>query len=117
MIDYLLKFSSKRTAHTFARNNGFAAIDPITDEVSVVNNSPDYTLIEIGPHFIVSEESLGDDGESTVTTTSDNSYWIALRIMTGNELPSTANKYIVWSSVQGLPRPKNDPGIPNINWA
>ena len=117
MIDYLLKFSSKRTAHTFARNNGFASINPITNEVSIVNASPDYALIEIGPHFIVSEEASDTHGESTVTTTSDNNYWVALRIMTANELPSTANKYIVWSSVSGVPRPKNDPTIPNINWA
>lgn len=117
MIDYLLKFSSKRTAHTFARNHGFASVDPITDKVSVVNNSADYSFIEIGEHYSVTEETITENDEQTVETAGDNNYWVALRLMTTNELPASANKYIVWSSTQGLPRPKNNPDIPNISWA
>lgn len=117
MIDYLLKFSSKRTAHTFARNHGFASVDPITDKVSIVNNSPNYSFIEIGEHFISGEETLNENTETTVQMIGDNNYWVALRLMSTEALPSVANKYIVWSSTQGLPRPKNNPDIPNINWA
>ncbi len=117
MIDYLLKFSSKRTAHTFARNHGFASVDPITEKVSVVNNSPDYSFIEIGEHHVYGEEILDENDEPVVQITSDNNYWIALRLMSTTELAASANKYIVWSSLQGLPRPKNNPEIPNINWA
>lgn len=117
MIDYLLKFSSKRTAHTFARNSGFASIDPITDQVSVVNNSSDYSFIEIGNHYISGEETLDENNEPTIQMISDDNYWVALRLMSTSELSSAANKYIVWSSLQGLPRPKTDPNIPNINWA
>jgi hypothetical protein len=117
MIDYLLKFSSKRTSHTFARNNGFALVDPITDIVSVVNNSIDYSFIEIGEHYVKGEEILNENNELIVQMTSDNNYWVALRLMSTSELSAASNKYIVWSSLQGLPRPKNNPDIPNINWA
>jgi hypothetical protein len=63
MIDYLLKFSSKRTAHTFARNTGFTSVDPIANVVSVVNNSQDYSFIELGPHYISNQESLDENNK------------------------------------------------------
>ena len=117
MIDYLLKFSSKRTAHIFARNHGFAFVNPITYKISVVNNSPDYTFIEIGEHYTGVEETLNENDEPTIQMTGDSNYWVALRLMSTHELPTVINKHIVWSSLQGLPRPKNNPNIPNINWA
>jgi|688.fasta_scaffold817623_2 hypothetical protein len=117
MIDYLLKFSSKRTAHTFAYNYGFASVDPITDKVSVINNSSDYAFIEIGEHYVGGEETLDENNESTIQMIGDNNYWVTLRLMSTDELPTSVNKYVVWSSLQGLPRPKNNPDIPNINWA
>jgi hypothetical protein len=115
MIDYLLKFSSKRTANTFALNNGFATSDQ-NNKTVLISSTHDYSLIELGPHYIHEEETI--DGEITVKSVSDDSYWIALRLFNSDiTLPSTAQKHIIWSSNSGLPRPKNDPTIPNITWA
>jgi hypothetical protein len=115
MIDYLLKFSSKRTANTFALNSGFAMSDQ-NNKTVLISNTHDYSLIELGSHYIQEEETI--DGETNIKSVSDGNYWVALRLFNSDmTLPSTAQKYIVWSSNSGLPRPKNDPAIPNITWA
>lgn len=109
MIDYLLKFSSKRTAYSFALTHGFAIREQYTDKIIVLSNGTDYSLYEIGSHMIIDE--------LTTESISDGKYWIALRLNRENGLPDSSTKYIVWSSLQGLPRPKNNPDIPNISWA
>jgi hypothetical protein len=109
MIDYLLKFSSKKTAYTFALNHGFAYSEQYTNSAVLIHNGADYSLYEIGPHRIIDE--------SFEEAVSDGKYWFALRLLRETGLPSNCDKYVVWSSLQGLPRPKNNPEIPNINWA
>jgi hypothetical protein len=100
MIDYLLKFSSKKTALIFAANHGLTIYDHTYDRHILNPHTHDYSIIEIGRH--------------------DNSYWLALRIMHQNfQLPDTASlkKAIVWSSISGCPRPQKDPKIPNVTWS
>lgn len=109
MIDYLLKFSSKKTAYTFALNHGFAYSEQYTNSTVLIHNGADYSLHELGPHRIITESS-----EETI---SDGKYWFALRLLRNTGLPSSCDKYVIWSSNGSSPRPKNDPTIPNINWA
>jgi hypothetical protein len=93
---------------------GFCSIATVSANSSLTASN---SFIEIGEHYVYGEEILDENDEPVVQITSDNNYWIALRLMSTTELAASANKYIVWSSLQGLPRPKNNPEIPNINWA
>jgi hypothetical protein len=100
MIDYLLKFSSKKTMLTFAVNHGLTIYDHAYNRHILNPHTHDYSIVEIGRH--------------------NNSYWLALRIIHQSfELEDTPalKKATVWSSLGGHPRLQTDPDIPNVIWS
>jgi len=106
MIDYLLKFPSKDVAIQFGSSTGLA----IQDQSGIWYPniaSHEHALLEIGPH----------NGEN---------YWILFRDLIGIDIPNGADQFIYWSSKQTflkddqevyVPRPINDPNVPDIFWA
>ena len=107
MIDYLLKFESKQVAEQFGIANGFAQVD----EDGVIQTSlatHTHALHEIGAH-------------------NDSDYWVLFRDLVGIPIPEGGDQFIYWASdfvvddEEGneipVPRPADDPNIPNIWWA
>jgi hypothetical protein len=107
MIDYVLRFPSKQVAEQFGLANGFAQ----HNEDGVIFStlaSHEHALLEIGPH----------NGEN---------YWILFRDLVGIPIPAGADQFIYWASdwtvldEDGLethiPRPVNNPDVPNVFWA
>ena len=95
MIDYLLKFPSKEAAEQFGITNGFA----VPDEDGVVQSSlasHEHALCVIGDH--------------------EGQYWVLFRDLIGIPIPAGGEQFIHWSSTSSLPRPTDDPAVPNTFW-
>ena len=122
MIDYLLKFPSKATAEQFGLANGFASADENGNIVSRLA-SHEHALHEIGEHFI--EQSMDAIDESDLEGSielhppiGDGQYWVLFRDLVGIPIPEGGEQFVVWSSNQtSVPRPTDDPNIPNVWWA
>lgn len=107
MIDYILKFPSKEAAQQFGLANGFAVQDENGDIISRLA-SHEHALYEIGEH------------------NQDGNYWVLFRDLVGIPIPEGGEQFIVWSSNQMIidedggeiviPRPVDNPNIPNIWW-
>lgn len=107
MIDYLLKFPTKEIAEQFGIGSGYALVD---ENGVVVSNiaSHQHALLEIGPH----------NGEN---------YWILFRDLVGIPIPAGADQFIYWASSWtvldengdeiSVPRPTEDPNVPDVFWA
>ena len=108
MIDYILRFPSKQVAEQFGLANGFAQ----QNEDGVIFStlaSHEHALCEIGEH------------------NGDGLYWVLFRDLIGIPIPAGADQFIYWASdwtvldEDGLethiPRPVNDPDVPNVFWA
>jgi hypothetical protein len=108
MIDYILRFPSKQVAEQFGLANGFAYQN---EDGAIVSNlaSHEHALCEVGEH----------DG--------DGQYWVLFRDLVGIPIPAGGEQFIYWSSQWAVldengdeisvPRPINDPNVPNIWWA
>ena len=106
MIDYLLKFPSKSIAQQFGIANGYAVDNEGVIETTLATHQ--YALHEIGEHN-------GTD------------YWLLFRDLVGIPIPEGADQFIYWASdftvddEEGnplpVPRPTDDPNVPNIFWA
>jgi len=108
MIDYILRFPSKQVAEQFGLANGFAYQDEVGTIISSLA-SHEHALCEVGEH----------DG--------DGQYWVLFRDLVGIPVPAGGEQFIYWSSKwavldengdeTSIPRPINDPNVPNIWWA
>ena len=106
MIDYILKFPSKAVAEQFGIANGFTT--EVDGVLQTIFASHEYALHEIGEHN-------GTD------------YWLLFRDLVGIPVPEGADQFIYWASdftvddEEGnplpVPRPTDDPNVPNIFWA
>ena len=106
MIDYLLKFPSKSIAEQFGIANGYAVDNEGVIETTLATHQ--YALHEIGEHN-------GTD------------YWLLFRDLVGIPIPEGGDQFIFWASdftvddEEGnplpVPRPTDDPNVPNIFWA
>jgi hypothetical protein len=99
MIDYLLKFPSKAVAEQFGIANGFAKLDPESGLVFSSLASHTHALHQIGEH------------------NGDGKYWVLFRDLVGIPVPEGGEQFIFWSSTREMPRPQDDPSVPNIFWA
>jgi hypothetical protein len=109
MIDYLLKFPSKAVAEQFGIANGFAHLDEESGLVVSSLASHAHALCEIGKH------------------NKDKNYWVLFRDLVGIPVPKGGEQFIYWSSdfmvhdEDGndvpVPRPTDDPNVPNVFWA
>ena len=107
MIDYILRFPSKQVAEQFGLANGFAQQNEDGVIISTLA-SHEHALLEIGPH-------------------NEENYWILFRDLVGIPIPAGGDQFIYWASdwsvldEDGLethiPRPINDPDVPNVFWA
>lgn len=108
MIDYLLKFPSKEIAEQFGIANGFA----VPDEDGIVQTtlaSHEHALCIIGEH------------------NGDEQCWVLFRDLVGIPIPEGGEQFIYWASdftvndENGnpipIPRPTDDPDVPNTFWA
>lgn len=118
MIDYLLKFQSKQVAEQFGIANGFAQVDDDGNiQTSLATHT--YALYEIGEHFV--------GGDEETPAVGDGQYWVLFRDLVGIPIPEGGEQFIYWASdfvvddEEGneilVPRPTDDPNIPNIWWA
>ena len=106
MIDYLLKFPSKVVAQQFGIASGYAVDNEGVIETTLATHQ--YALHEIGEHN-------GAD------------YWVLFRDLVGLPVPEGADQFIFWSSTWTVtdedgneipvPRPEDQPDVPNIFWA
>ena len=106
MIDYLLKFPSKAVAEQFGIASGYAVDNEGVIETTLATHQ--YALHEIGEHN-------GAD------------YWMLFRDLVGLPVPEGADQFIFWSSTWTVtdedgneipvPRPEDQPDVPNIFWA
>jgi len=106
MIDYLLKFPSKKIAEQFGVANGFSV--EVDGVIQTTFATHEYALHEIGEHN-------GAD------------YWVLFRDLVGIPIPEGADQFIYWASNQSiiddagdeifLPRPEFNPDVPSIFWA
>ena len=106
MIDYLLKFPSKAIAEQFGIASGYAVDNEGVIETTLATHQ--YALHEIGEHN-------GAD------------YWVLFRDLVGLPVPEGADQFIFWSSTWTVtdedgseipvPRPTDQPDVPNIFWA
>ena len=106
MIDYLLKFPSKVVAQQFGIASGYAVDNEGVIETTLATHQ--YALHEIGEHN-------GAD------------YWVLFRDLVGLPVPEGADQFIFWSSTWTVtdedgseipvPRPTDQPDVPNIFWA
>ena len=106
MIDYLLRFDSKSTAQQFGIASGYAVDNEGVVETTLATHQ--YALHEIGEHN-------GAD------------YWVLFRDLVGLPVPEGADQFIFWSSTWTVtdedgseipvPRPTDQPDVPNIFWA
>jgi hypothetical protein len=99
MIDYLLKFPSKKVAEAFGIANGFAKVNEESGQTISLLASHTHALMEIGEH------------------NKDKKYWILFRDLVDMEIPSGGEKFIFWSSTSDVPRPEDDPSVPSVFWA
>jgi hypothetical protein len=107
MTDYLLKFPDRTTAVQFGLANSFATIDDDGNE-QITLASHEHALHIIGEHN-------GSD------------WWVLFRDLVGIPIPEGGDQFIYWASdwsvldEDGLethiPRPVNDPDVPNVFWA
>ena len=122
MIDYLLKFPSKATGEQFGLVNGFASADENGNIVSRLA-SHEHALHEIGEHFIAQPMDAIDESDSEGSIElhppiGDGQYWVLFRDLVGIPIPEGGEQFVVWSSNQtSVPRPTDDPNIPNVWWA
>jgi hypothetical protein len=130
MIDYILKFPSKEVAQHFGLANGFAVQNESGDIVSRLA-SYEHALYEIGEHFIAQQTDIVDESETESiieqpALIGDGRYWVLFRDLVGIPIPDGADQFIYWSSNQTflkddqevyVPRPTEDPNVPNIFWA
>jgi len=108
MTDYILRFPSKEIAEAFGLAHGFARASEDGTVVSTLA-SHEHALHEVGEH------------------NGDGQYWVLFRDLVDIEIPDGGDQFIVWSSNQtalnedgveiNVPRPFNDPHVPNIWWA
>jgi hypothetical protein len=122
MIDYLLKFPDRNTAVQFGLQNGFATIDENGDE-QIALASHTHALHVIGEHFVPQPDI---DGEPQPAI-GDGQWWVLFRDLLGIPIPAGGDQFIYWASdwtvldEDGLethiPRPVNDPDVPNVFWA
>lgn len=108
MTDYILRFPSKEVAETFGLVHGFAQRDEDGTVVTTLATH-EYALHEVGEH--------NNDGQ----------YWVLFRDLVDIEIPEGGEAFIFWSSNQTtsnedgvetpVPRPVNDPDVPNVWWA
>jgi hypothetical protein len=107
MTDYILKFPSKDVAEAFGLAHGFAHAGEDGAIVSTLA-SHEHALHEVGEH------------------NGDGQYWVLFRDLVDIPVPDGAEQFIYWSSKQtflnedgveiGVPRPFNNPDVPNIWW-
>lgn len=122
MIDYLLKFPSKTIAEQFGLANGFASIAENGDIVSRLA-SHEHALHEIGEHFITQSIDIIDESDSEgiielQSPIGDGQYWVLFRDLLGISIPEGGEQFIAWSSnMTSIPRPIDDPNIPNVWWS
>ena len=106
MHDYLLRFESKAIAQQFGIASGYAVDTDGVIETTLATHQ--YALHEIGEHN-------GKD------------YWVLFRDLVGLPVPEGADQFIFWSSTWTVtdedgneipvPRPEDQPDVPNIFWA
>ena len=106
MIDYLLKFPSKSIAEQFGIANGYAVDNEGVIETTLATH--EYALHEIGEHN-------GTD------------FWLLFRDLVGIPIPEGADQFIYWASdftvddengePISIPRPTDNPDVPNTFWA
>lgn len=102
MIDYLLKFPSKEDAVNFGIETKFIVFDK-KGKMRMLLTKLDYAIYIIGPH-------------------NEQDWWVLFRDCANTPVPANASQYIIWSSEMKdeednpLPRPTEDPNIPNIFW-
>ena len=131
MIDYILKFPSKEAAQQFGFANGFAVQGVDGDIVSRLA-SHEHALYEIGEHFVTNKTDTTDESEFEVINEQqaligDGQYWVLFRDLVGIPIPTGGEAFIYWSSgwtvldedgnETAIPRPVNDPNVPNVWWA
>ncbi|MFN4909430.1 MAG: hypothetical protein ACK5H0_10415 [Bacteroidota bacterium] len=107
MKDYIFRFPSKQIAEQFALANNFAEFDECSGSITPLLES-EYCINEIGPH----------NGEN---------YWILFRDLVGIPIPAGGEAFIYWASDWSvldedgqeipIPRPEDDPDVPNVFWA
>jgi hypothetical protein len=106
MIDYLLKFPSKKVAIQFGSASGLATQDE-NGEWYASAATHNHCLLEIGPYNNVD-------------------YWILYRDFTGIPVPDGADQFIYWCSEwttgegedsHSIPRPDDDTTTPTVFWA
>jgi len=106
MIDYLLKFPSKSIAEQFGIASGYAVDNEGVIETTLATH--EYALHEIGEH-------------------NWTDFWVLFRDLVGLPVPEGADPFIFWSSTWTVtdedgneipvPRPEDQPDVPNIFWA
>jgi hypothetical protein len=109
MIDYLLKFPSKKVAEAFGVANGFAKVDEKSGETISQLASHAHALIEIGDH------------------NKDEKYWVLFRDLVDMPVPNGGEQFIFWASnmtitddigsIIEVPRPEFNPAVPSLFWA
>lgn len=122
MIDYILRFPSKQVAEQFGLANGFAHQNEDGVIVSTLA-SHEHALCEVGEHWIPQPDIDGEPQPSI----SDGQYWVLFRDLVGIPIPAGGEVFIYWASdwtvldedgnETAIPRPVNDPNVPNIWWA
>ena len=105
MIDYLLKFPSKSAAEQFGIASGFAS--EVDGEVVSNLASHEHAMCVVGDY--------------------NGAWWVLFRDLVGIPVPDGADQFIYWSSEwtvldedgneTPVPRPIDDPNVPNIWWA
>ena len=121
-MDYLLKFPSKEVAEQFGLANGFASIDE-DGMIQSLLASHTHALHVIGEHFIP-QPDINDEPQPAI---GDGQYWVLFRDLVGIPVPEGAEQFIYWASdftvddENGepipIPRPTEDPDVPNTFWA
>ncbi len=102
MTDYLLKFLNQEEAMQFGLANGFVRIDK-SGETEILLATHQYALSVIGQH-------------------NEKDWWVLFRDLANIPVPEGSQKYIIWSSKMvdqegnPIPRPTEDPNIPNTFW-
>ena len=127
--DYLLCFQDQAEAEQFGLTYGFATVGK-DGKVHTTLATNQYGLCIIGEHYI---QTPGvDENGDPYPPTPDGNYWVLFRDLAGLDIPDAGFQYIVWASweteeipdpedpsktiVVPVPRPTDDPLIPNTWW-
>lgn len=127
--DYILCFADQAEAEQFGLAYGFATVGK-DGKVHTTLATHQYGLCVIGEWMIPTPGE--DENGDPYPPTPDGNYWVIFRDLVGLEVPDAGLQYIVWASWQTeeipdpedpsktivvpVPRPTDDPLIPNTWW-